>query len=463
MISSAGIGSGLNVDSIIRQLMALERRPLNRLEQQKSEYAAQLSAYGTLKSAVSDFESAMRDLDSVSDFKLYSATSSDDTIFTATASSDAAKGTYDIEVTNLAQAHKIRTASGFADGANFNSGTLTIERGADSFSVVIDSSNNTLSGIRDAINSDTDNPGVTASIINDGTSDYLTLTSDDTGASNTLKITSSEDGTITGENALSSFDYDHVGTADSADDTGNMTQVQAFEDAQFTVDGLSITSASNTVEDAIQGVTLTLLEEDVGTSYTLDVQRDTEGIRAKVQGFVDAYNALQQSLDSLQGSELSGDNALLSIQNRIRNELNTTPSSIDSSFSYLSEIGVSIQKDGTMALDSDEVKLEDALNSDFNGVAELFGNNDQGYAHRLRVLASDLLAVGDNAIIEAREDGINDRIDSIDDRIASMERRLELTEERYRAQYTALDTLVGQLQTTSNYLTQQLSGLNGDG
>lgn len=459
-ISAAGIGSGLDVSSIISQLMALERRPLQALQREKANQEAQLSAYGTLKSALSSYRSALDALNTASDFRLYKGVSGNEEVFTATASSDAALGTYNIQVTNLAEAHKIRTQAGYANDAEFNFGTLTIEFGAETpFTVTIDDTNNTLQGIRDAINNNADNPGVTASIINDGTNNYLTLTSNKTGAAHTIKVTVAEDGAIAGKTALSGFAYDHRGTADPSDDTGGMTQIQAFEDAIFTVDGLTVTSGSNTVSGAIQGVTINLLAEDTAGAHTLKVERDVEEIRNKVQSFVDAYNELHKTIMNLRKGDLAGDSTLLSIESRIRDVINT-PASIDGvRYSYLSEVGVSIQKDGTMKLDADTMTLEDALKTDFNGVAELFGNDPAGFANRLKGLMDQLLA-GDNSPIEAREDGINARIDGIDDRISSLEYRLEIIQKRYQAQFSALDSLLGQMQATSNYLAQQLTSLS---
>lgn len=458
-ISVAGIGSGLDINSIISQLMALERRPLQALQREKAEQQAQLSAYGTLKSALSTYRSALEALSTPSDFRLYKAISGNEDIFTATASSDASLGSYDIQVTNLAKAHKIRTQAGYANDAEFNFGTLTIELGTEtSFTVTIDATNNTLQGIRDAINNNADNPGVTASIINDGTHNYLTLTSTKTGAAHAIKVTVLEDDT-TGNTTLSGFAYDHGGTADPSDDSGGMAQIQAAEDAVFTVDGLTVKSGSNSVSGVIQGVTIDLLAVDPDNAYTLKVERDVAEIRNKVQSFVDAYNELQKTIANLRKGDLAGDSTLLSIENRIREVINTPASIEGGRFSYLSEVGVSIQKDGTMKLNADTMTLEDALKTDFNGVAELFGNDPAGFANRLKGVLDQFLA-GDDSPIKAREDGINARIDGIDDRISSMEYRLEIIQKRYQAQFSALDTLLGQMQATSNYLAQQLTSLS---
>lgn len=456
MISSSGIGSGINVNSIINQLVALERQPINRLEQKKDDYEAQLSAYGKLKSDLSTFRSAMADLDTPDDFKIYKASSSDSEYFTATASSSANIGTYDITIENLAEAHKMGSAS-FADKDTTTVGsagdTMTVTVGSDSLE--IDIGGKTLEEVRDAVNEavsaaaadsdDTNDVAVTASIVMEDESNYyLTLTSQETGTDNEMSLSFADSG------------------GGAITDPLTMGTTKAAEDAQITVDGTyTVTRASNTITDAVEGVTLNLLQADTENTYTLNIERDIEGVEEKAQAFVDAYNSLNQTITDLRAGDLAGDNSLLSLRRRLLNTLNESPSGLNSTYSYLSEVGVSIQKDGTMTLDSDQLKLKDALETDFNGVAQLFGNDDQGYAYRLKELADEFLQLGGNGVIETREDGLNDRIDAVEQRIDSMERRLVITEDRLRDQFTALDSLVGQLQATGNFLSQQLAGLAG--
>jgi flagellar hook-associated protein 2 len=223
-------------------------------------------------------------------------------------------------------------------------------------------------------------------------------------------------------------------------------------DAEILVDNTyTITRGSNTIDDAIDGLTLNLKQETTAAAH-VTVDRDTDAVAAAIQGFVDAYNAVRSTVSSLRGKELKNDSTLRSIEASIQSVLNTPPSGLTSSYTYLSQIGVSIQKDGTMKLDSSV--LEDAIAADFTGVAQVFANDDQGYIFRLDARLDDLLA--SDGLIDSREDGIKESQKTLNSRIDSLEYRLELIEKRYRSQFTALDTLLGQMQGTSQYLLRSL-------
>jgi flagellar hook-associated protein 2 len=228
-------------------------------------------------------------------------------------------------------------------------------------------------------------------------------------------------------------------------------------DAELLVDGLyKITRSSNTIDDAIAGITLNLLGETAG-NVQLNVSRDTDSVTESVQAFVDAFNELKTTFDSLagEGDELEADSTLRSIENQVQAIFNTVPSGLTTGFSYLSEVGVSFQRDGTLSLDSDD--LESAINTDFAGMAELFAHDDQGYLFRLDGLIDRFVQA--EGLIDVRQDGLNSRIDVTDQRIADMEYRLEIREQRLRNQFTLLDTLMGELQSTSAFLSQQLAAL----
>lgn len=436
-ISAAGIGSGLDVESIVTQLMAIERQPLNLLSEQKSQLQTQLSGYGQLRSALDKFQTAMDNLGSLDKFKVYTATSGDEDAFTATASSSASTGNLAIEVQNLAVAHRMGSAS-FTDRdttAIGNAGdemTITVDGG----SFTVDIGGQTLEGIRDAINQASDNVGVTATILQENDSSFrLVLSSDETGTANAINLSYANGGSpIT--------------------DPLTMTTTVAAEDAQILVDNsYTITRSSNAISDAIQGVTLNLKAETTG-AVNLNVSRDVEEVTGSVQSFVDAYNTVRSTITSLREGNLAGDNALLSIERQIQSVLNTPASS--GTYQYLVQVGVSVDKNGTMSVDTGE--LETALQTDFSAVADLFAADGDGYAYRLEEVARTLLQT--DGLVDSREEGINTRIDGIDDRSASLEQRLTLVEDRYYAQYSALDTLISQLNTTSSYLTQQLASLN---
>lgn len=380
-ITSAGLGSGLDVNGILKQLMAVESQPLVALAQKESVYQAKLSAYGSLKGAVSSFQNAVRSLSSLAKFQALKATSADSTIYTASTALNAVPGSYAVEVTALAQAHKL-ASKGFAGVTDqLGTGTLTITKGGVATAVTIAAANNSLSGIRDAINAA--KAGVTASIINDGsaTTPYkLIVTSNDTGAANAVKITVSGDsvGTNVDDNGLSQLAYDAAGTLGNGK---NLTQTAAAQNATLKVDGVEISKTTNTVTDVIQGVTLNLVKQSAANSATtLTVTRDTAAVKSAVEAFVKAYNDINKTVKDLtaydpatkQSAILQGDASALSIVSQIRRTLNAPITGLSGSYTLLSQVGVSFQSDGTLALDS--TKLQTAIDTNFNDIAGLFAN-----------------------------------------------------------------------------------------
>ncbi len=438
-IIAGGIGSGLDIEGIISSLMAIERQPINRLNVRQQELEAQLSAYGTLKGAVSEFQSAMKNLASLDKFDVNTASSSDDAVFTATASSAAVPGSFSIDfsdngINQLAVAHKMNSVD-FVDTSTSiaATGALEISVGGNAFSITIDASNDTLDGIKNAINNAADNTGVTATIINVDSGSRLILTSDKTGLSESITIT--------------------PGTVATALGT---TDVTAAADAIFSVDGNLVTSSSNTVIGVIEGVTFELQTLGVaGTTETLTVERDLTTVKENIQTFVDKYNTLRGTLGFLSKDTLDGDSTLRSIESQFRTLLNTSPTGLTTSLGFLSEIGITTQRSGDLELDLSV--LDTALAADFEGVAELLADNNEGYAFRLEALADDLLDI--DGTIDVREDGINFRIDTIESDIEGFEFRLEIIETRYRRQFGALDALIAGLNATSSFLAAQLSNL----
>lgn len=440
-ITASGVGSGLDIENIVSQLMTLERQPLVALQRKESDYQAQLSSYGRLKSAISSFKDAMGDLGDVEKFKVFSSTSSNEDVLTATTSSAAAGGIYGLDITRLAQNHKMGSSE-FAPTDTIGGGagdaiTITVD-GSD---LTVDmSSAMTLAELRDAINDDDANPGVTASLLNTGdNTQRLILTSNESGYDKRMELTyGGTVGTTLG-----------FGTVNR--DANDVVMVDLTElDAAFTVDGFDITADSNKASGVIDGITLEL--KQVGAA-TLKIDRDTETIKESAQALVDAYNQVDDTIKSLRNGNLSGDSTLLSIQRQMRNLLNEPPVGLSGSYSSLSEVGIKTNAE-TGALEFTASDFEDALDQDFSGVSQLFANDDQGYAFRFAALADSMLDT--DGLLDAREDGINDRIDDLKDGQDRMELRLELKEKALRAQYAALDSLVGQLNSTSSFLLQQL-------
>ncbi len=445
-ISSPGIGSNIDVNSLVTQLMALERRPLDALNQQQTFYNNELSAYGTLSSDLSAFQTAVSALKNTSSFNVFSATAADTTQLTASADSTASAGSHSITITQLAQSQKLFSA-GFADTTTtaVGTGTLTFSNGTSSFSVAIDATNNTLSGITNAVNSAASNFGVSASIVNDGTGNRLLFSPNSTGSANaiTISVVDTGDGNNTDNLGLSQLSYTAGGL--------NLTQTQAAQNAIITVDGLSgISKASNTISDVIQGVTLNLLKS--GGSTTVNVAVDTATITANTNSVVTAYNKLISDINNLhkKGGTLEADNTVISIQSQLLGVFNAPAAISGNAYNYLAQVGLSLQSDGTLALDS--TAFQGALSSHLTDVTKLFTDSTQGFMQRFYTQTMQLLQP--NGLVDSQNQGINAQISDVGVRIDQMQTRLTLTEARLRAQYSALDAMLGSLSQTTNLLSK---------
>lgn len=445
MITAPGVGSGLDVNSIVNQLMALERRPLEALQRRQNQYEAQLSAYGQLKSALSSFQDTMDGLASTEVFKVFSASTSNEDALQVSAASSAPLGSYNVRVERLAGYHKM-SSNEFSNTDAFGGSagdSIAIQIGSDPADTIsIDlSSAKTLQEIRDLINDDVDNPGVSATVVNGNNGNQkLILTAEDSGAASAMTL--SYGGNL---NAAS------FGLQTLNDIGGNL----ALLDAEISVDGYTVTRSSNTISDVIQGVTLNLQQAQPGTDIQVNIDRNLESAKESVQAFADAYNDLRSSIKNLRKGQLEADSTLISIERGLLNIMNNPGSG--GVYNHLSEIGLSIQKDGNMTVKASA--LESALNADFSAVADLFADAQNGYATRFESLTGLWLETG--GLIESRTDGLDSRIEDLEDRQGAMDRRLEQIETRYLRQFSALDSLVSQLQGTSSFLTSQLASLPG--
>jgi len=390
-ISSLGIGSGLDLNGLVTKLMEAEKLPLTALAKKEADFQAKLTAYGTLKGAFSSFQTAVRGLSSPTKFGTTKATATDSTVVAATTSSIAKPGSYSIEVGKLAQSHKIASAAYEDPATSIGTGTLTIDFGtydtdANSFtvnadktskSIAIDASNNSLSGIRDAINEA--DAGVSASIINDGEGYRLVLSSTESGKANSLRVLVSNDGDTnnTDANGLSRLAYDPTAAAGSGK---NLEQKLAAQNAELTIDGIAVSKSTNSIGDAITGVTLNLLKTNIDSPTTLTVERDTTNVKASVESFVTAYNELAATMKELggydfktqEGGLLLGDATLRGMQAQARTILTQRLQHAGEGVASLSDIGVTFQRDGTLAIDN--AKLDKVLADPAKNVASLFAS-----------------------------------------------------------------------------------------
>ncbi len=453
-IVSTGIGSGLDISGIVSSLVAAEGQPVElRIGRNEAKAQSKLSAFGSLKSALSDFRDKLDAMKSADKFLTRKAISANEDIFTATAGTNAVAAQYDLEIVQLAQSQKL-TSGAFADADTVvGTGTLTVGLGGITADIEITTENNTLSGIRDAINLSIDNPGVSATIVNADSGSYLILTADKSGIVNEITVTQTG-----GDGGLSALEYDPGLGLNS------LTESIAAQDALVRIDGFDVASSTNTIEGAIQGVTLELLAGTQGGSEKITIENDESAARALVEDFVASYNALVNTLDlitdynleSESAAPLVGDATVRGIRDQIRRELSATVDDINAPFGTLAEIGIETQLDGTLSID--DTQLSDVLGEDFVKFGQLFSTTD-GFATRLYDLADGFLKT--DGIIETRSAGLKTQIDGYSDERDSLNERLASLETRLLRQFNALDSLLAQLSLTSNFLAQQLDNLPG--
>lgn len=447
--STSGI-AGLDVQSLVSQLMSVERQPINKLNTKVTDYQNRISSFGTISGLVSSLQTAAQSLQT--NLHAFGATSSDTSLLSASATSSATAGNYSISVTHLAQAQSLVAAGQASQTSAITSSasTVTFKIGTTLTDVTV-GAGATLQDIRDAINGA--NLGVTATIINDGsgTPYRLALTANDTGTANGVSSITVQSGGDAALNDLLAFNP----TA-NAPGTITMTETAAARDASLTVNGIPITSASNAVTDAIQGVTLNLKGQTT-TAVSLTVARDTSAISSAASGFVTAYNSLMTQLKSLSayGSStttagaLSGDGTVRQMISNLRDTLSTATGG--GTLSYLAQVGITSQSGGTLALDS--TTLTNALNSNFSDVDNLFNNASSGFITRLTTWTASVIQTG--GLISQRTTSLNDSISGFNDQINKLEVRMTALQKQYTTTYTNLNMLLSSMNDTSKYLTSQ--------
>ncbi|MCR2745471.1 flagellar filament capping protein FliD [Limnobacter parvus] len=542
-ISSAGIGSGLDIEGIIGSLMAAERLPLNKVSQERTAINTKISIYGIIKNSFADLKTAADKLTNLSNLNPLKATSSDDKMVSATASAANAKGSYSIEVSQLAKAQSVAAAGVATSDSVVGTGSLTITLGsydsntntftdnADKTPVMINigAGQQTLDGIRQAIN-DAD-AGVTASIVNDGAGSRLVLTSKETGAVNGFKLEVADaDGNNTDTGGLSRLAYDPTAAAGAGK---NADTLQAALNANFTINNLPVSKASNTVTDAVAGLTLNL--KAVTTApINIDVGLDDTALKTTLDGFVSAYNKIRGNLKDQQQKDatLSRETTPSTLERGLRNILREQVAQYGVG---LSDIGLSFDQDGVLSLNKS--KLDTAVAADPSILEKVFSNTATTTDARVRYIGANSMtqegtyainistaydgsntvagtlnglagtgvgntltgATGDpseglqfsvaqgaiggmgtitfskglaerlsdwigtlsdeGGTLVARTDGLNSRKLRLDDQEGRLNLRLEQIEKRYRAQFSALDSMLASMQQTSSYLSQQLAAL----
>lgn len=426
-VTSSGLGSGLDVDGIVTKLIAADRSAADkRLDTRETKAQVQISALGSMRSSMGSLQTVLASLN-VSGLGKRTATVSDNSLFTATAGTTAQAGQTQIEVLSLAKAHKIGSAAFASSSTAVGAGTFTIGVGSQSFSVDL-TATTTVAGLRDAINTATDNKGVTATLVQEDGGVRLVLTASSTGTASTLAVTSS----------ATSF-----------------SDLQVASDAQIKVDGYTRTSSYNTITGVVDGVSINLLKAQVGSTATLTVAADTDAAKSGLKSFVDAYNSLLSTYNSLSaydassksGGVLMGDASTRAAMTNLRSAMTGTVES--GTYTMLSQLGISAKLDGSLSIDS--TKLAEALATDGGSVQKLFASSG-GLIDKLNATLKAYTA--DDGQIDVRLDALNDQLDKIASDRSALDTRMEKAEERYRKQFSSLDAIVSKYNNVASYLDQ---------
>ena len=460
-ISTLGIGSGLELSTILTQTESAEKAALTPISKQQTAFTAKLSAYSTMKSALTTFQAANTKLNNAN---LFSATktSSTSTAFSATTTAGAVAGKYTIAVSQLASAQTltsgVQTSNSTALATSDSTISIKLAGSDKAVDVKVTAANSSMTGIRDAINAaDT---GMTASIIKTGDGSYrLSLTSDETGTDNAATLS------VTGDSALESMlNYD--GTNSS-----NMTQSVAAQNAMLKVNNVDIESSSNTISDALEGITLNLTAETTGTQ-SLTITKDTSSVSNTIAAWATAYNTLQDSLNALtkytavdagtdaqdtSNGALLGDSTLRTIQSQMKDML--TNMSSTSTFKTLSQIGITTDPTSGQ-LKTDQTKLDAALAKDPDGIKAMFMGDGKTTGITTKLDSNLTSWLSTNGAIQAATDGVSKTLNNLTVQYNKISDRIDDTIARLKTQFTALDVMISKLNNTSSYLTQQFATTN---
>ena len=451
-IQSTGIGSGLDIASIVSQLTTAQGdAQTKQLTARKTDLDAQVSAYGTFRAALEALQATLPALKDANKFQGRTAAIGDTTIATSSADATATPAQYTLEVQSLAKAASLVSAP-LADPVG--TGTLSITVGGVTAQISVDSTNNTLAGIASAINSAVGNPGVNASVINTAGGARLVLNGTKTGTINGITVTQSG-----GDGGLSKLVYD------PANANTQLTQSQAAQDAQFTINGFAATSPSNAVTGVITGVTLNLLKQtDANTPTTLTVGYDQDGATSAIKTFVTAYNSLITSVKALTSYDvdtktagtLLGNSTVNSLVGKLRQLLSTSVSTASGGLQSLTNLGVTNSLDGTLA--QDPAKISAALTSNLSSVTSLLGGTN-GLAAQLDTVLTQYTQP--SGLLDTITTGLQKGLADVSDKQQALQLRLDTYSATLTKQFNAMDAAVAALKSTQNFLTQAFNSING--
>lgn len=472
-ITSPGVGSGLDVNGIVSQLVALERKPIEKLEEAASTIQTRISSYGRVQSLFSTLRDAAAALGRTTQWQQTTATASDATALSVSASSGASVGSYGVTVSSLARSQNLASTAFAAGSTVVGGGTLQIElgswnggsttftpkAGATPVSVTVPA-DATLQQVRDAINGA--NAGVSAAIVTDASGARLTLRSRESGLSNSMRITATDGNGAPLTTGLGTLGYNPPGGATA------MSQTQAAANAAATINGLAVSSESNTLSGVLDGASITLLRETGATPVSVSVTSDRTAMKTAIQAFATAYNALNSYLaeqtkydeSTKTAGALQGDSAALGMRSQMRTLLRAQ-SGASTTLTSLSAVGFNVQRDGSISIDN--AKLEAGLDQ-LPELARLFSNGDAnvpanvGFGERFRTMIDQI--VGSTGTLTTRSDGLKASLKRNEKDQEKLEERVLRVQTRLLKQYSALDTQMGQLNSLSNYVSSQVAQWN---
>ncbi len=470
-LSSLGLGSGLDANAIVSQLVSLERQPISLLQKSADSLKTKISAFGQLQSSVSTLRDAARKLANPEIWGTTKATSSDSSVVSFSTSTGAQTGSYSVSVDTLASGQSVVNKNRVASASStLGSGSLTFQSGSwsgttftpNGGTVTVNiAASDTLEQIRDKINSS--GGGVLASIVNDAGGARLVMSSRETGAENGFRVVASDDdGNNLDGTGISSLAFDLT----PGSETSGSERGQQAQDAVATINGVQVRAKTNTFTDVLPGISFTASKASASALVT--VAQDNEAITKAITEFATSFSSLITTLrnntkydDATKtAGTLQGDGTAVGILNQFRSLIGGN-SGASGTFTTLSSIGLEIQSGGTLTVNS--TKLSNALGN-LAEVKKLFANVDNvnsandGFATRMRTLADELL--GFEGAITTRTEGLSKSVQANQKRQEEMEARVSLFEKRLRAQYTALDAQMAQLNGTSSYVTQMITNWN---
>lgn len=448
-LTATGIGSGLDINTIVSVLVDAEKIPKEAIFDKTEEtIESKVSAIGTLKSNMSSFQDALEKLSDPNTLNLRKVSTGESSYFTAEADKNAQSGSYQIQVEQLATFHKVAGVNVGDATAPVGQGALELSVNGKAFSVDVEAGDS-LEAIAKKVNESADNSGVTATIIKSDGGSRLVFSSNESGTDNQVSVTATD---TVGSGLSNMFG------------TGNLTELQVAQNAVVFIDGQKVTSQSNNVENAITGVTLSLTDADVNKTSTLKIEQDDEAVKESVKGFVEAYNTLIESIDNLskydvekeEAAALQGDSMIRSIESQLRNMISNRVD-VDGETVALYDIGVEVDRYGKMSINDE--KLDKVIAEDMDLVSGLFSTPDSGIANSLDKLVEGYVKTG--GLIDSRNTALTTEQQRLDDQREAFSLKMEMLEARLFKQFNAMDLIVGQLNQQSAGLADRLNSLPG--